>query len=61
MPSPAPVGASEAGSGEPTPTAAAIRACLAEQEGNVTRAAAVLGLSSRFALYRLMKKLDIDG
>lgn len=55
-----PVAAGEEGRGEPAPTAAAIRACLTEQDGNVTRAAAVLGLSSRFALYRLMKKLGIE-
>ncbi len=46
---------------EPALTEAVIRACLAEQGGNVTRAAAVLGLANRFTLYRLMKKLGIEG
>lgn len=42
-------------------SADAVRAALAEQEGNMTRAAAALGLPSRFVLYRLMKKLGIEG
>lgn len=41
------------------PTADAIRAALAAQDGSVTRAAAALGLPSRFALYRLMKRLGL--
>jgi len=42
------------------PDAAAIRAALAEQGGNMTRAAAALRLSNRYVLYRLMKKLQMD-
>jgi len=38
---------------------AAIREALDEAEGNVTRAASLLGLSSRYALYRRMKKLGM--
>jgi two-component system nitrogen regulation response regulator GlnG/two-component system response regulator HydG len=41
------------------PSADEVRAVLAQQSGNVTRAARALGLSSRFALYRLMTKLGI--
>ena len=44
--------------GEATPER--IRAALAEQGGSMTRAASALGLPSRFALYRLMKKLAMD-
>ncbi len=44
----------------PGPDAAAVRAALAQQAGSMTRAAAALGLSSRYALYRLMKKLGMD-
>jgi len=38
-----------------------IRAALARAEGNVARAAKALGLSSRYALYRMMVKLGIEG
>jgi DNA-binding NtrC family response regulator len=38
-----------------------IRAALEREGGSVTRAAEALGLSSRYALYRLMAKLGIDG
>ncbi|MEQ1570458.1 MAG: sigma 54-interacting transcriptional regulator, partial [Myxococcota bacterium] len=41
--------------------AAAVRAALASTGGNVTDAARLLGLSSRFALYRLLRKLGIEG
>jgi two-component system nitrogen regulation response regulator GlnG/two-component system response regulator HydG len=40
---------------------AQIEAALAAVEGNVTRAARALGVKNRFVLYRLMKKLGIDG
>jgi transcriptional regulator of acetoin/glycerol metabolism len=43
---------------EPGPDA--LRAALDAHGGNVTRAARSLGLPSRYALYRLMKKHDID-
>ena len=41
-------------------TADQLRAALAEQGGSMTKAAAALGLPSRFALYRLMKRFAID-
>ncbi|MEQ1500703.1 MAG: sigma 54-interacting transcriptional regulator [Myxococcota bacterium] len=47
----------------PSPTdldAAAVRAALDAAGGNVTDAARALGLSSRFALYRVLRKLGID-
>jgi two-component system nitrogen regulation response regulator GlnG/two-component system response regulator HydG len=53
-PSSAPVDA------RPDPGADAIRAALAKHEGRVAEAARTLGLSSRYALYRLMKKYGID-
>jgi two-component system nitrogen regulation response regulator GlnG/two-component system response regulator HydG len=40
---------------------AQIEAALAEAGGNVTRAARTLGLKNRFVLYRLMKKIGVDG
>jgi two-component system nitrogen regulation response regulator GlnG/two-component system response regulator HydG len=43
----------------PGPAADAIRAALARAEGNVGQAAEAMGLSSRYALYRLMKKYGI--
>jgi DNA-binding NtrC family response regulator len=43
------------------PTEKEIRSELARVDGSVTRAAQALGLSSRYALYRLMAKLGIDG
>jgi DNA-binding NtrC family response regulator len=43
------------------PTEEEIRSELARVDGSVTRAAQALGLSSRYALYRLMAKLGIDG
>jgi transcriptional regulator of acetoin/glycerol metabolism len=42
------------------PTAEAIRACIHREEGNVRRAAHALGLPSRYALYRLMRKHGIE-
>ena len=50
---------SSADDGEPDESA--IRAALAECEGNVTGAAKRLGLKNRFALYRLMKRHGIEG
>ena len=50
-----------AGPPKPEPTADAIRAALAENAGSVAAAARALGLSSRYALYRLMKKHGIEG
>lgn len=47
-------------SDEGEPDAGAIRAALGEAQGNVTNAAKRLGLKNRFALYRLMKKHDIE-
>ena len=43
------------------PDESAIRAALAECDGNVTGAAKRLGLKNRFALYRLMKRHGIEG
>jgi transcriptional regulator with AAA-type ATPase domain len=42
------------------PSAQRIRDALRDQAGSVTRAAAALGLPSRFALYRLMKRLGLS-
>jgi DNA-binding NtrC family response regulator len=44
----------------PEPGAEEIREALRAQHGRVTHAARALGLSSRYALYRLMKKHGID-
>lgn len=44
----------------PEPSVEAIRAELARSHGNVAQAARALGLSSRYALYRLMKKHRIE-
>jgi len=41
------------------PTATQIRDALDEHDGSVSRAAKLLGLKNRFALYRLMKKHEI--
>jgi two-component system nitrogen regulation response regulator GlnG/two-component system response regulator HydG len=51
-------GASAAGSPRPPsePSADDIRAALDSVGGSVGKAARILGLTSRFALYRLMKK-----
>jgi two-component system nitrogen regulation response regulator GlnG/two-component system response regulator HydG len=40
---------------------AQIEVALAAAGGNVTRAARSLGLKNRFVLYRLMKKIGVDG
>lgn len=40
-------------------TEAEIRATLTEQNGNIVRTAKVLGLSSRYVLYRMMRKYGI--
>ena len=42
------------------PTTEEIRACIAQEEGNLARASRALGLTSRYALYRLLKKHAID-
>jgi two-component system nitrogen regulation response regulator GlnG/two-component system response regulator HydG len=42
------------------PSADEIREALRSQDGNVTQAARVLGLPSRFVLYRLMRKLGVE-
>jgi two-component system nitrogen regulation response regulator GlnG/two-component system response regulator HydG len=42
------------------PTAEEIRACIVREEGNLARASRELGLTSRYALYRLLKKHAID-
>ena len=44
----------------PEPDEAEIRARLGEHRGNVARAARALGLSSRYVLYRLMRKHGIE-
>jgi len=44
----------------PEPSEADVRAGLGEHEGNVARAAKAMGLSSRYVLYRLMKKYGIE-
>jgi two-component system nitrogen regulation response regulator GlnG/two-component system response regulator HydG len=44
----------------PEPSSEEIREALRAQRGRVTHAARALGLSSRYALYRLMKKHGID-
>jgi transcriptional regulator of acetoin/glycerol metabolism len=38
-----------------------VRASLAEHGGNVVRTAQALGLTSRYVLYRLMRKHGIEG
>jgi DNA-binding NtrC family response regulator len=43
----------------PDPTAEEVRASLAENAGNILRTARALGLSSRYVLYRLMKRYGI--
>ncbi|AUX44457.1 uncharacterized protein SOCE26_059210 [Sorangium cellulosum] len=43
----------------PEPSAEEVRASLERHRGNVTRAAQALGLSSRYVLYRLMKRYGI--
>jgi DNA-binding NtrC family response regulator len=43
----------------PEPSAEEVRASLEQHQGNVTRAAQALGLSSRYVLYRLMKRYGI--
>ncbi len=43
------------------PDAKEIRAALAAASGSVQRASQALGMKSRFALYRLMKKHGVDG
>jgi DNA-binding NtrC family response regulator len=45
----------------PDPSEDEIRQTLARENGHVARAANALGLSSRYALYRLMAKLGIEG
>jgi DNA-binding NtrC family response regulator len=46
---------------EPEPSPAQLRASLAEHRGNVVRTAQALGLTSRYVLYRLMRKHGIEG
>ena len=52
--------ADAAAAAAPEPSAEEIREALRAQHGRVTHAARALGLSSRYALYRLMKKHGID-
>lgn len=59
MPAPEPAAAAAA-TADGEATAERIRAALAEYDGSMTRAAAALGLPSRFVLYRTMKKLGMD-
>ena len=42
------------------PTEQEVRERLAEHQGNLVRAAKALGLPSRYALYRLLRKHAID-
>jgi two-component system nitrogen regulation response regulator GlnG/two-component system response regulator HydG len=42
------------------PTAEEVRAVLQREHGNVTRAAKELGLSSRYALHRILRRLGIE-
>jgi two-component system nitrogen regulation response regulator GlnG/two-component system response regulator HydG len=51
--------ASTESSAEDEPDADAIRAAIASAGGSITKAARALGLTSRYALYRLMKKYGI--
>jgi transcriptional regulator of acetoin/glycerol metabolism len=44
----------------PEPSEAQVRATLAEHGGNIVRAAQALGLTSRYVLYRLMRKHGIE-
>ena len=59
------MGASSTGSPDAAsdgePSAQAIRDALAKHRGNQSKAYADLGLPSRFALYRLMRKHGLDG
>ena len=45
---------------KPEPGADEIRGALKQADGRVAEAARTLGLSSRYALYRLLKKHGID-
>jgi len=47
--------------GQPEPSEAQVRVTLAEHRGNVVRTAHALGLTSRYVLYRLMRKHGIEG
>jgi two-component system nitrogen regulation response regulator GlnG/two-component system response regulator HydG len=42
------------------PTAEEVREVLQREQGNVTRAAKELGLSSRYALHRILRRLGIE-
>ncbi len=59
-PAPSRGAASKAAAPVLDPSADEIRARLTEHGGNVSRVAKALGLSSRYALYRLLRKHDID-
>jgi DNA-binding NtrC family response regulator len=54
------IGALPAAEARPEPGADEIRAALKRHDGRVAEAARTLGLSSRYALYRLLKKHGID-
>ena len=56
----APAAAAHASS-VPEPSEAEVRAALAAHGGNIVRTAQALGLSSRYVLYRLMRKHGIEG
>ncbi|KYF88554.1 hypothetical protein BE18_23400 [Sorangium cellulosum] len=45
----------------PEPSEAEIRASLERHQGNIVRTAQALGLSSRYVLYRLMRRYGIEG
>ena len=56
----APLPTIESDTSRPEPSEAEIRAALSAQSGSVPKAARALGMSSRYALYRLMKKMGIN-
>jgi len=55
-----PVQAGAMGAARVEPSADEVREALRLQDGNVTQAARLLGLPSRFVLYRLMRKLGVS-
>jgi DNA-binding NtrC family response regulator len=57
---PPPAGGPRPDTTRPEPNADEIRASIERENGNVRRAAEALGLPSRYALYRLMRKHGID-
>jgi DNA-binding NtrC family response regulator len=60
-PAPAPAPMLPGAAAPPEPSEVQVRASLAEHGGNIVRTAQALGLSSRYVLYRLMRKHGIEG